>query len=60
MDDTAGAALEEQADRHYQRVRQTFTDLGLQVAEEKCQAPSYQMLWIGVWGVGCHPYANVY
>ena len=49
MDDTAGAAAAQVADQHYVGVIQTFTDLGLQFDLGKYQAPSMQMMWIGVW-----------
>ena len=48
VDDTAGGAVEDQADRHYAGLLDTFDKLGLDVAPKKCAPPAYIMLWIGV------------
>ena len=49
VDDTAGAARPEVSVAHFNGLLGTCSELGLQVAQGKCQAPSYFMLWIGVW-----------
>ena len=41
-------AVEDQADRHYAGLLETFEKLGLDVAPKKCAPPAYIMLWIGV------------
>ena len=37
------------ADKHYEGVVKTFTELELQLALNKCQSPCFQMMWSSVW-----------
>ena len=48
IDDTAGAAVETEAESHYNGLLSTHETLGLEVAPEKCQPPSVRMTWVGV------------
>ena len=48
IDDTAGAALPDVADAHYQGTLRVMDSVGLQVAPHKCQAPNTLLEWIGV------------
>ena len=48
IDATAGAAVETEADSHYNGLLSTHETLGLEVAPEKCQPPSVRMTWVGV------------
>ena len=49
VDDSAGGAEPEESQEHYDGLLQTCDDLGLDVALEKCQGSSTEMLWVGVW-----------
>ena len=49
VDDTAGAALADEAQGHYEGLLATCDRMGLEVGLAKCQPPCYTMLWIGVW-----------
>ena len=48
IDDTAGAALPDMADDHYQGTLNVMDSVGLQVAPHKCQAQATFLEWIGV------------
>ena len=48
IDDTAGVAMGEVADLHYNKILETFAEMGLEVAPGKCESPSHVMTWIGV------------
>ena len=48
IDDTAGLALQEVAQLHYQTLLDTIRRLGLDPALDKCAGPATVMTWIGV------------
>ena len=48
IDDTAGLALPDVAELHYQTPLDTIRNLGLDPALDKCVGPSTCMIWIGV------------
>ena len=48
IDDTAGGALQEVANAHYNALIECIGNLGLQAALEKCAPPSTRMVWVGV------------
>ena len=48
IDDTAGGALQEVANTHYNALIDCIGNLGLQAALEKCAPPSTRMNWVGV------------
>ena len=48
IDDTAGGALQDVAERHYNALIDCISNLGLQAALEKCAPPSTRMMWVGV------------